>query len=678
MPCKSIEKLVVMAATALALLTPTGLWAQAGGVWSAIDPNDLKLDDNPKQAGASAMVLDYWDEVNNYQASERVTIRIKVFRDEGMKYANVEIPYFAKYMQIEDIRARTVSPQGKSGEFNGGVIEKEIIKAKRYRINAKTLILPDVQVGSIIEYSYRLHWKSGFPDGIKNSSRYLISQPVAYLAADWEVQRDLFVRHAHLSLRAYPGGILRNLTVALPADPHVNRDADGTLHVDFENIPAFEEEEAAPPEDSIRGRFAVFYTYGFDESEYFWKAVGRQDGKIYDDFLKKSARARTEAQRLIAASDTDEQKLRKLYARTQEIRMISYEESKTEKEQKREELKENKNIDDVLSRNYAYANQVNLAFMAMAQAAGFKVHAVRVVSRDNHLFQQKYFDPGQLNAMVVQVILDGKPRYFDPATLYCPFGLVPWTETGTTGVLADSVNPVVLETPIAASSDAVMRRTAELTLDEQGNLAGDVHLTFEGQEALSRRLEARNHDAAQRRTGLEDWIKAVLPDNSQATLASSDGWDKADGALTATLHVRTLGYANQAGRRLLVPLGYFKTSENKSFFASARRTHPVYYRYPVQSYDAVRITPPESFTVETAPAALSIKGSGANVDLKAEKVGRDLQISRKFVLDGNYFPRDGYFGLRDFFQKMALADEGQAILQRVAPPVASLSSGSKH
>lgn len=125
-----------------------------------------------------------------------------------MKYANVEIPYLAKYMQIEDIRARTVSPQGKSGEFNGGVIEKEIIKAKRYRINAKTLILPDVQVGSIIEYSYRLHWKSGFPDGIKNSSRYLISQPVAYLAADWEVQRDLFVRHAHLSLRAYPGGTL--------------------------------------------------------------------------------------------------------------------------------------------------------------------------------------------------------------------------------------------------------------------------------------------------------------------------------------------------------------------------------------------------------------------------------------------------------------------------------------
>jgi len=177
---------------------------------------------------------------------------------------------------------------------------------------------------------------------------------------------------------------------------------------------------------------------------------------------------------------------------------------------------------------------------------------------------------------------------------------------------------------------------------------------------------------AQRRTGLEDWIKAVLPYNSQATLTSSDGWDKADGPLTATLHVRTRGYANQPGRRLLLPLSYFKTSENKSFFASAPDP------YPVQSYDAVRFTPPESFTVETAPAALSIKGSVANVDLKAEKVGRDLQITRKFVLDGNYFPRDGYFGLRDFFQKMALADEGQAILQRAAPPVASLSSGSKH
>jgi len=657
---------LVAAAAAVALLLPATTRAQDNGLWSAIDPSDLKLEDNPKLPGAQAMVLDYWHDINNLQSNETVRIRIKVFRDQGTKYANVEIPYLSKYVQVEDIRARTVSPQGLSTDFNGGVIENEMLKAKPYKLNAKTLILPNVQVGTIIEYTYRLHWKSGFPDLVKNSSRYVIIEPIAHLAGNWEVQRDLFVRRAHLTLHAYPGGALRDLTVGLSKDPGLIRDPDGTLHIEYANIPAFEEEESSPPEDTIRGRFTVFYTYGFNEADTFWKAVGKQNGKLYDDFLKKSGRAKSEVQRLIAPGDTEEQKLRKLYARSQEIRMISNEESKTEKEQKREDLKENKNADDVLSRNYAYANEVNLAFMALAQAAGFKVNAVRLVSRDNHLFQQKYFDPAQLNAMVVQVMLDGKPRYFDPATLYCPFDLLPWTETNTVGVIADQLKPELLQLQIRPSSEAVTRRSAELVLDDEGNVEGDVHLVFEGQEALLWRLSARHEDEVQRRKSLEDWLNAILPDNSQCTLTVSDGWTKTDGPLTAILHVQTHGYANLLGQRLLVRLGYFKTPENKSLFSSANRTHPVYFRYPSQSYDNVRITPPKGFTIEATPAALSLKGGAVSFELKAEKQDQVLQITRSLVLDGHYFPVDMYPAMRNFFGRVAIGEEGQAALKHVA------------
>jgi hypothetical protein len=243
--------LLAKAFAALALLLPAAVPAQDSGLWTAIDPNDLKLDDNPKLPGGPAMVLDYWHEINNLHSDETIRIRIKVFREAGIKYANVEIPYFAKSMQVEDIHARTVSPQGLSSDYNGEVFEKEIVKAKRYKLNAKTLILPNVQVGTIIEYTYRLHWKSGFPDVIKSPGRYLITEPVAYLAGDWEVQRDLFIRHAHLTLRAYPNSRLRDLSVALPNYLGANRGADGTLYVEMENIPAFEEEEFAPPEEQV-------------------------------------------------------------------------------------------------------------------------------------------------------------------------------------------------------------------------------------------------------------------------------------------------------------------------------------------------------------------------------------------------------------------------------------------
>jgi hypothetical protein len=66
-----------------------------------------------------------------------------------------------------------------------------------------------------------------------------------------------------------------------------------------------------------------------------------------------------------------------------------------------------------------------------------------------------------------------------------------WTETGHYRNLADSVNPVVLETPIAASGDAVMRRTAGSSLSWGGTWR-EMYLTFEGQEALSRRLDSES------------------------------------------------------------------------------------------------------------------------------------------------------------------------------------------
>ena len=71
-----VRKFFVMAiaSAAVALLSPAMVRAQDSGSWTAIDPSDLKLDDNPKLPGGPAMVLDYWHEINNLHSNE--TIRI--------------------------------------------------------------------------------------------------------------------------------------------------------------------------------------------------------------------------------------------------------------------------------------------------------------------------------------------------------------------------------------------------------------------------------------------------------------------------------------------------------------------------------------------------------------------------------------------------------------------------
>ncbi|HEY1423673.1 MAG TPA: DUF3858 domain-containing protein, partial [Candidatus Acidoferrum sp.] len=365
------------------------------------------------------------------------------------------------------------------------------------------------------------------------------------------------------------------------------------------------------------------------------------------------------------------QKLRKLYDRTQQIRMVSFEEGKTEKEEKREKLKGNKSVDDVLSRKYAYANEINLVFIALARAAGFTAYPVRVVARDSNIFQMGEYDSAQFSAMIVEVTVDGSRRYFDPATLYCPFGLLPWPETDTVGLVADPVNPRLIEVNGRSSGEAVTRRSGELKMDAEGNVEGDVHLTFEGEEALNWRLLERNQDETARKKSLEDWIKSSLPEHSESALSGSAGWRQTEGAVTATFHVKTPGYANSVGQRLVVPVAYFQSPAKKDLFSSARRVHPVQFRCAAQTQDDFTITLPEGFELEAVPVAKSRQQGIAKFSLKVESQNQKIHVQRSTDLNASYFPAEQYPALKVFYQESASADEAQLSLRRSAVKAAA-------
>src|SRR5260370_8579221 len=82
-----------------------------------ITPEELALKDNPAAPGAAAMILYYAVDTDNTKSTEARAVRIKVFREEGKKHANIEIPYYDKANQVEDIRSRTVGPATKAPEF---------------------------------------------------------------------------------------------------------------------------------------------------------------------------------------------------------------------------------------------------------------------------------------------------------------------------------------------------------------------------------------------------------------------------------------------------------------------------------------------------------------------------------------------------------------------------------
>lgn len=650
-------------ASAAALQLPTA-GAQVPATWPPVPAEELALKDNAFDPGSPAMILEYEVQTDNGKSTETVYKRIKIFREEGKKFADIEIRYVEKFTKVEEIRARVTSPSGKAEDFNGAIYDKEVIKVKKFLYNAKTFTLPNIEVGSVIEYSYRLHWHSDIPDLIKNPGRYLITEAFAYPAAEWEIQQDIALRHGRFTLHPVKGARTVIHSHGLPKDATKNVLPDGTQELEVNYVPAFQKEEYSPPEENLKIRADVFYTLGMygDDMKYYWLSLARRESEYYEKFIGKPKDVQKEAERLFQSGDNEETKLQKIYARVQQIRALSFEPEKTKKERKQESLKENKSAEDVLNRGYAFTNEINLVFIALARAAGLKAYPVRLAARNRAFFVVERPDPYQLNSLVAEVIVGSKPRFLDPATMYCPDQFLPWEETDAGGIRVDRFNAKLETTPLPEGKDAVTRRTGEFHLDPEGNLDGKLSVSYEGQEALRRRLKAIDQDEAERRKELEDEVQHLLAQGGSAKLLSAEGWTAPGAPLKAQFEIQVPGFASRAGQRLMMPVAIFHSSGQHPF-ASTRRANPVYFDYPSESYEEVRLELPPAMQIESLPATTRIERGPTVYESSASKQGSLVELKRMLKMTVYYVPADRYSALRQFYEQVRAGDEQQAVLK---------------
>jgi hypothetical protein len=611
---------------------------------------------------------------DNTKAIETEYKRIKILNDDGKKFADIEIPYVDRSARIEDIQARTIRPDGTSVTFQGQVFDRTAVKARRTKVQVKAFTLPEVQKGSIIEYSYTVRFHDKAPDVLKNRQDYVVRETLAIPSATWLIQDDLFTRRGRFSVRPLPGSPLQWMLKNVPGNFKPQTQADGTVVLEVENIPAFEREAAMPPENWVKSRVVFFYLLGPLMAKSYWRTLGEERAKALAPYLGDPRKLKPIVAGIVSAGDSPEAQLRKLYARVQKIRYLSYEPSKTSQEAKRENLKENKNVEDVLKHDYAYANEINLVLVALARAAGFEAALVRVKSRDSDFFIPEIPDPDQFNSVIVWVLAGGKQYFLDPATLYCPFDLLPWAEGASTGILLPdipvSVRPPqgsktfvdLVATPAPSSGMAVTGRKATLAIDGEGGVDGTVTVTFAGQEALERRIAARNMDETARRKALEQEVKDWAPAAATVELTGVVNWEETDQPLHAAFSIKVPDYAAATGRRMLFRAGFFEG--NSKWFLSATRIHDIYFAYPFEEADDITWKLPPGFQVSGLPEKKETPSNVGTYGLMVEKTESGLHSARLFTVNGIYLEKAYYPTIRGHFNVMRVGDESQVVLER--------------
>jgi len=624
--------------------TALGAAAQSH-TWLAVDPKDLQMKESTQLPGAEAILLYYQQEIDDVDHTEFFYSRIKVLRDSGKQYANVEIP-MANKTSVKNLLARTIHPDGRIVDFNERHFEEVVFRGKGLRIRVQAFTLPEVSAGDIVEYQYELHY------GKKELRHH-----------HWTVQHDLYAVKEHFRFRYDKKYSVKWLaTPGLLQSPVFDRKAC-VFQMDSENVAPFESEEQMPPEESYKLEVKFFYASPFmTSSSSYWFEIGRWWSGGIDYFLGNHKEIASVATEAIGRETDPEKKLQKLYDRAQAIRNLSYERDRTQKEQEKEELKENKNVLDVLRHGYGDRYDVTRFFVALARSAGFTASIVLVSSRESRFFDKEVLSFGQLDSEIAMVRVENKPLLLDPGTRYCPYGTMRWFRTGTAAMNMSEPGTLV-STPGAGEDKALISRSAELKLAPDGAAKGEVRIEYSGAEALERRLSALATDEAGRKKELEDEVRQWLPANAKVQMTDSVAWDKEYEPLTAIFNVEVPEFASAAGKRLLVPTALFMPKA-KRVLKSGPRKYPIYYHYAFTEIDALSLEVPEGYFAETLAAPQNTTTKIGSYSTSSSTTGKRVILERSLKLKGILFQPDQYDQLRDFFAKVQAGDELQTVLRQ--------------
>jgi hypothetical protein len=657
----------------LTLASPSAILAQ----FQQSTAEELKMTADPKAPGAAAVYLNIEDIADDQIHYRSIYARIKVLEEKGKELATVEIPYEHGDFKITDIKARTIHSDGTIIPLIGKPEDLMVVQittrgGDKLQFNRKVFTLPSVEVGSILEYRYQIHYDDNH-----------VSSPT------WEIQRPYFVHQANYSfkpLAMYSDSLLGGVagfamnkrgtaatfllwTSLLPPGVSVKSDHLGHYIVDVVDVPPIPTEEWMPPSDSFIYH-VHFYYKDANDSAGFWQAESKRWSRDVDHFADPKP-LRDAVSGLIAPGDSDLDKAKKLYKAVQALDNTDFSRKKTETEMKELKLKPAKRAEDTWSQKSGSGNDIALLYIAMLRAAGLTAYAMKVVDRDSNIFDPGYLNADQLDDIIVILSIAGKEIVLDPGQKMCPFQTVHWKHEGASGIRQSPGGSAAAGSPPDIYTANTLQRSGDLTLDEHGAITGLLNFAMTGQLALRWRQAALRNDEVEVKKQFDHWLESMVPNGVEAHIDSFTGLDNPDISLIAVVKANG-NFGAATSRRLLLPAFFFETRGAHPFVDQAKRLEPVDMQYGDVTTDQITYHLPPGFAVEGAPQDSKVPWVGYAVLVTKSRIDPgQITIARLFSRAFTLVKPEDYQALRAFYQKVAAADLAQLVLAKSAPASAS-------
>ena len=497
----------------------------------------------------------------------------------------------------------------------------------------------------------------------------------------WQIQQTYFVHKAHYSFIPFKafqkgnglgtsqylvddkGHTLNTLMwwPHLPEGVQLKTDALGSFSVDLTGVPPIPDEEWMPPIRNRLYKLLFYYTYANSATE-FWDTEEKHWNKEVNHFAEPSGAIHQAVSGIVAPSDGDLDKAKKLYKAVQALDNTDFSREKGKSELKQLHLKAAKRAEDTWTQKAGSSEDIALLYLAMLRGAGLTAYDMKVVDREQGTFDPAYMDFDQLDDTLVILSIGGKETILDPGEKMCPFGVLHWKHSGASGARQSGDNRNAGTTPLQSYTANSLHRVGDVTLDEHGVITGDIRFTMTGQEALSWRQTALENDSDEVKKQFDRWIEQMVPDGVQAHIDRFAGLDDPDVNLVAMIKVQGSPGAATA-KRIILPGFFFQTRGAHPFVAQDKRLEPVDMHYGEVVYDQIAYHLPTGLSVESAPQdGITSWPEHAVLVTKSVPSTGQILIARSLARAFTFAKPEEYQDLRGFYQKVAAVDQQQLVL----------------
>ena len=606
---------------------------------------DLKNEPYKPDPGADAIILsDEGIATLNYDGKvfyvELVRdVKIRIVNSNGFDYANIELP-FSNEDDIINYRASTFNIR--NGEKTETIIPKKsfiIDNSSWYGMSLK-FNFPDVHEGSVLEYSYTVK---------------LMDNAVSVLVP-WEFQSDIPVVSSSLIV-AYPDNFVYKSIITGSADLVFNESStanelffDKSVEINVikwsvSDMPAFRYEPFIKSREEyltkINFELATVNFPGvvFEEITPTYQNL-TEKLLIREDFglaLAKAGFLKKKAQELTLGLNDDLSKLKKIHEFvSKKIFWNGIESFRTSSSSlKRVFLKERGN-----------SAEINLILIGMLRAVNIKADPVILSTRANGSIN-KYLSMIQQFNYVIAYVYAGDNNYLVDATdPLRPFNVLPDECLNDVGRLISEYDSKFVD--LRNNEKNSLLRTLNMTLNDTGNLSGELKITYSDINAYNFRKLVK----LEGEEGFLDLIKESATD-TEISGFSLENLELRDSDVIETIQINIKNGTQVAGDMLLIN-PFLSLVAEKNVFYRETRDFPIDFGVPIESQDIITLEIPSGFSVIEKPDNVTLGlGNGDGLyEFKCSYNSNKIIISSQLKINKTVFKPAEYLLVQDFYSKI--------------------------